>query len=77
MLPPFEDLGDLPLGIHAAKIDELLARFGTGSIQREVLAPRLERICRVAFATGQVARLIVFGSFITAKLEPRDVDVSY
>lgn len=36
---------------------------------------RLERIFRLAFATGQVTRFVVFGSFITEKPEPNDVDV--
>jgi len=36
---------------------------------------RLERIYRVAASTGKVVRFIVFGSFITDKTEPNDVDV--
>ena len=39
------------------------------------MAQRLERIYRTAVGTGQVARFVVFGSFITAKREPNDVDV--
>jgi hypothetical protein len=35
----------------------------------------LERIYRLAGSTGHLARLIVFGSFITAKIEPNDVDI--
>jgi hypothetical protein len=38
-------------------------------------AQRLERIYRLAAATGHVARFIVFGSFVTAKPDPNDVDV--
>src|SRR5207245_10990744 len=38
-------------------------------------ARRLERIYRVAVGTGQLARCVVFGSFVTAKREPADVDV--
>jgi hypothetical protein len=40
-----------------------------------LVALRLERIFRLAAATGQVARFIVFGSFVTAKPAPNDVDV--
>jgi hypothetical protein len=36
---------------------------------------RLERICRLAQSTGQLGRFVVFGSFVTAKPEPNDVDV--
>jgi hypothetical protein len=39
------------------------------------VAQRLERIYRVAVGTGQVARFVVFGSFVTAKREPADVDI--
>lgn len=41
----------------------------------DVLKSRLERIYRLASETGQLARFIVFGSFITTKLEPNDLDV--
>ena len=36
---------------------------------------RLERIYQVARATGNLARFVVFGSFVTDKLEPNDVDI--
>lgn len=77
MLPPFTDEGELPLGIHAAKLVEAIARFGIGSVRRKAVSDRLERIYRTAFSTGQVSRFIVFGSFITAKPEPNDVDVFF
>lgn len=56
-------------------MQQMLSRFGRGSRQRIAVAQRLERIYRVAIATGQVARFVVFGSFVTAKTEPADVDV--
>jgi hypothetical protein len=36
---------------------------------------RLERIYRIAAGTGQLERFVVFGSFVTDKFDPRDVDV--
>jgi hypothetical protein len=36
---------------------------------------RLERIYRLAIGTRQLSRFVVFGSFVTAKREPADVDV--
>ncbi len=36
---------------------------------------RLRRIYRIALETGLVARFVVFGSFVTTKTEPNDVDV--
>ena len=53
----------------------MLRRFGKGSRQRIAVGQRLERIHRIAVGTGQVARFVVFGSFVTAKRDPADVDV--
>jgi hypothetical protein len=74
-LPAFKKDGDLPRGIHRATLQETLRRFGKGSWQRVAVGQRLERIYRVAVGTSQVARFVVFGSFVTAKREPGDVDV--
>lgn len=74
-LPPFDENGDLPLGIYRVTLLETLRHFGTGSRQRQIVATRLERIHRLALSTGHVSRFVVFGSFVTAKEEPNDVDV--
>jgi hypothetical protein len=74
-LPSFNEDGDLPLGIHQATLSEILDRFGAGTARRKVLGRRLERIYHLAHGTGHLARFVIFGSFITAKLEPNDVDV--
>ena len=71
----FDDNGDLPGGIHQATLDEVLQHFGTGSVQRRLVGQRLERIYKLAQNTGRVARFIVFGSFVTAKPDPGDVDI--
>ena len=42
---------------------------------RRAVALRLERIYRGARASGHLARFVVFGSFITDKPEPNDLDV--
>ena len=73
--PSFDKNGDLPLGIHRATLSETLKHFGTESRQRQIVATRLGRIHRLALSTGQVSRFVVFGSFITAKAEPNDVDI--
>jgi hypothetical protein len=36
MLPRFNEHGYLPAGIHPCPVAELVARFGTGSPEREV-----------------------------------------
>ena len=74
-LPEFNESGDLPTGVHAASLLDSVARFGTGTDRRKVVARRLERIYRIAARTGHLARFVVFGSFVTDKHEPNDVDV--
>ena len=74
-LPSLTKDGELPLGVHAASLREVLDQFGVGSARRKALALRLGRIYRVAQTTGHLARFVVFGSFVTDKLEPQDVDV--
>lgn len=74
-LPDFGEGEDLPPGIHHANLRETLERFGAETPWRRVIALRLERIYRLAVATGHLARLVVFGSFVTAKPWPNDVDV--
>jgi hypothetical protein len=74
-LPPFNEFGDLPEGSYAATLDEIVARFGGGSSQRQVVTDRLRRVCQLALATGQVDRMLVFGSYVSNVEEPNDVDV--
>ena len=74
-LPDFTATGDLPVGVHTASLAETVSRFGTGSHRRKLLAIRLERIYQISAQTGYLARFVVFGSFITEKYEPNDVDV--
>jgi len=74
-LPPFNADGDLPIGVHRATLQEVMSRFGVQTAQRQAVALRLERIYRLAIASGPVARFVVFGSFVTDKLDPNDVDV--
>jgi hypothetical protein len=74
-LPEFNRMGDLPLGVHKATLVDVLARFGSGSRQRVSVGQRLERIYHISLETGQLARFVVFGSFITDEPDPNDVDV--
>ena len=73
--PEFNNEGDLPVGIHQATLTEILQHFGTGTEQRKLVGQRLERIFMLVHSTGKVARFIVFGSFVTAKPVPGDVDI--
>jgi|ERR1051325_4826720 hypothetical protein len=72
--PEFNAHGDLPPGIHRAKMEDVAKHFGA-TAQRTVLIRRLERIYQLARSTGHLAHFIVFGSFVTAKFAPNDVDI--
>lgn len=74
MLPPFDDDGLLPPGIHRCSVEELVARFGAGSEERVVETLELLSFIEAA-RSASVLRLIVDGSFVTGKLAPNDVDV--
>ncbi|MCH8870468.1 MAG: hypothetical protein IIC85_12210 [Chloroflexi bacterium] len=74
-LPGFNEIGDLPGDVHEASLEDVVARFGVGTQRRVNLGIRLQGIHRLALQTGFLARFIVFGSFVTAKPEPGDVDV--
>ena len=74
-LPAFDSRGDLPEGVYKAAFDEVVAHFGHGTPQRQLVTARLRRIYKLARATGKLERFVIFGSYITAKLEPNDVDI--
>jgi hypothetical protein len=74
MLPDFDEHGYLPFGIHSCPIDELVARFGSGSSEREIEIQELIQFIDWAKRAG-VRRLIVNGSFVTEKESPNDVDI--
>jgi hypothetical protein len=74
-LPEFNNQGDLPEGLHKATLAEVLERFGPGSKARQEATAVLQRIHRLVSATGKLERFVIFGSYITAKPEPHDVDI--
>ncbi|MFO0802418.1 MAG: hypothetical protein U0791_04755 [Gemmataceae bacterium] len=73
MIPPFDDNGYLPPGIHPATLDEIKDRFGSESELRRVQMESLEWLVDLARRAG-VARLVINGSFTTDAFEPNDVD---
>jgi hypothetical protein len=74
MLPPFDEYGLLPPGIHRVSVDVLVESFGSGSPEREVETRELLEFIDWAKRHG-VRRIIVNGSFVTRKRHPNDVDV--
>ena len=75
MLPAFTEQGVLPVGVHQAPEEEIFARFATSSARRQWLGERLREVLTTAKATGQLQRLILWGSFVTAKPAPNDLDL--
>jgi hypothetical protein len=73
MLPPFNERGDLPPGIYRVVWAEIDARFGTGPARR--LAGTLRHLHALAMRTGHLERFLTFGSFVTNKEQPGDVDI--
>ncbi len=61
--------------MHTATLDELAAVFGCLNRERQILFERVARIHRVAAATRHLARFVVFGSFVSEKPVPNDVDI--
>ncbi len=74
-LPDFNTNGDLPVGMYLASLDEVIDRFGKSTSQRAKIAERLKRIHSLVKSTNGLARFIIFGSFVTGKSSPNDVDI--
>ena len=75
MLPAFNHDGNLPEGIHLATEDEVFVRFATPSARRQWLGEQLRSLVTLAQSTGQLARVFLWGSFVTSKEVPNDLDV--
>ena len=73
MIPPFNEHGNLPPGIHRATLDEIAERFGQESEIRRAEMDSIRWLLDLAKKAG-VDRLIINGSFVTDALEPNDVD---
>src|SRR5438477_6434890 len=76
-IPPFNEHGLLPAGIHDCTMQEAAARFGTfqGSERRPLLWSKFKQFFREVAASRLVEALVLDGSFVTAKPEPNDIDI--
>lgn len=74
-LPVSLSTGYLSPGIHPATLEEVVARFGAATPRRQTLASRLQTLLARARATGRLRRAFVWGSFVTEKPFPGDLDV--
>jgi hypothetical protein len=75
-LPEIDTNGNLPPGIHAATLKETQARFGVGSEPRQLQSHLLELVVEAALCYPTIKRVLVWGSFVTAKSQPNDLDYS-
>lgn len=74
-LPAFDNRGDLPVGVHEATLAEVIERFGHGTPQRQLVTTQLVRIHELARRTHKLLRFVIFGSYVTAKPAPNDIDI--
>ncbi len=72
-LPQFRDDGYLPEGLYLASEAEITFRFGGSGQRRRRLIIRIRRWIELARIIG-AKRLLIDGSFITAKKDPDDID---
>lgn len=73
MIPPFNDSGFLPAGVHRATLAEVAERFGRSSELRRVQMESVRWMVDLARRAGAL-RIILNGSFVTDIMEPNDVD---
>jgi hypothetical protein len=74
-IPEFRSDGYLPEGVYLATEAEVTFRFGSASKQRRRLILRVRRWIDLARRV-RARRLLIDGSFVTAKPAPKDVDAA-
>lgn len=74
-IPELTEHGLLPLGVHPATLEEVVARFGTDNPRRVRLGEALTRFVDLLRAFGLFTNVFVDGSFTTDRELPGDVDV--
>ena len=55
-------------------LEEIRQRYGESTPRRQFLCIRLQTVVRLLVETGQLRHLYIFGSFVTAKPTPGDLD---
>jgi hypothetical protein len=75
VLPEFTSEGDLPIGVYKADWQEFQSRFGAATSRRAWLFGRSHALLELAAKTGELRRVFVWGSFVTAKPAPKDIDI--
>ena len=75
MVPEFNKYGNLPAGIYESSLTCIEKRFGLNSKKRISLFKNFHNFLELItpFKTN-IKRLILFGSFVTSKENPEDID---
>ncbi|MBM3477068.1 MAG: hypothetical protein FJX75_27690 [Armatimonadetes bacterium] len=72
MIPPFNEFGELPPGVHEATFAEVVRRFGHNDRRRMLLACLSYALKQLSAAGAEC--VYVGGSFVTAREYPGDID---
>jgi hypothetical protein len=75
MLPEFNEEGFLREGVYLASEAEIRHRFATTSARRKWLGVKLQELLSAAKSTGHLRRAFIWGSYLTSKESPNDLDV--
>ncbi|NER37520.1 MAG: hypothetical protein F6J93_26755 [Oscillatoria sp. SIO1A7] len=74
-IPPFDENGNLPPGVHWADWSDFKERFGT-TYRRNVLILGLEAVMKHLKAAG-CRTIYINGSFVTQEPKPNDFDACW
>ena len=76
-IPPFNEAGLLPNGIHSCTLEEVQQRFGSfqTSDRRPRLFLALKELVDELRKAGVFRAMVIDGSFVTSKPAPHDIDV--
>ena len=76
-IPPLQQNGLLAVGLHEATLDEIRQRFGKfqESDRRPRLFGKLLELIEAMRRTGLFVKVVIDGSFVTAKADPNDIDL--
>lgn len=73
VIPPFDEFGNLPPGLHQAILVEIESRFGSATEIRRAQIESVRWMVDLATRAG-AERIVLNGSFVTGIMEPNDVD---
>lgn len=73
MIPDFNSDGNLPPGVYTVTIEEVIERFQGKNLRRKQLTRNLDQFC--SFIREHSDEVYLFGTYITSKPAPRDVDL--